>query len=211
MRRPAIIFDFGNVVAFFDYQRACDRLGAHVGENGEEFRERIMERGFADLARQFECGRVTAAEFERKALMQCGLEVTCDQFRAAWQDIFWLNEPVAGLIGHLKSADYLLILGSNTNVLHADYFRRQFAATLAHFDRLILSYEVGAMKPDASFYQACVAAARRPAGSCVFVDDLEENVAGARRAGLAAVRYIDTPTLIADLRCHGVELAPAES
>jgi glucose-1-phosphatase len=209
-RQPAIIFDFGNVVAYFDYQKACDRLGALLGQSGEGFRRRITNRGFADLARRFECGRLSADEFEREATVLCDLEVTRDQFRAAWQDIFWLNEPVAGLVGRLKSAGYTLILGSNTNVLHADHFRRQFAATLAHFDHLILSYEVGAMKPEAAFYQACVAAARRPAAMCLFVDDLDENVAGALRAGLSAVRYLDTATLIDDLRRLGVEVAPAQ-
>ncbi len=27
MREPAVIFDFGNVVGFFDYLKACERLG----------------------------------------------------------------------------------------------------------------------------------------------------------------------------------------
>ena len=27
MREPAVIFDFGNVVCFFDYFKVCERLG----------------------------------------------------------------------------------------------------------------------------------------------------------------------------------------
>ena len=49
-----------------------------------------------------------------------------------------------------------------------------------------------------------------PAASCVFIDDIAENVEGARRAGLTALHYVDTPTLIADLRRAGVEV-PGES
>jgi glucose-1-phosphatase len=210
MHRPAIIFDFGNVVAFFDYQRACERLGALVGESAGALRQRVNTQGFAELARRFECGGVSASEFERAATALCELKVSRAEFRAAWQDIFWLNEPVAELIGRLKSSGYTLVLGSNTNALHADHFRRQFAATLAHFDRLILSYELGVMKPEQAFYEACVAAARRPAASCLFVDDLAENVAGARRTGLAAVHYSDTRALIESLRALGVEVAPGE-
>ena len=79
------------------------------------------------------------------------------------------------------------------------HFRRQFASTLDLLDHLILSHEVGHMKPAPEFYAACVSAAGVPAGVCIFIDDLEENVDGARRAGLIGLHYVDTPTLIADL------------
>jgi FMN phosphatase YigB (HAD superfamily) len=42
--------------------------------------------------------------------------------------------------------------------------------------------------------------------SCVFIDDAPANVEGAPAAGLKAVHYRDTPTLIAELRRLGVEL-----
>ena len=66
--------------------------------------------------------------------------------------------------------------------------------TLDLFDRLILSYEVGHMKPSEEFYRACVTAADVPASSCVFIDDMIENVEGARRAGLEAIQFVDTPS-----------------
>ena len=57
MREPALIFDFGNVVAFFDYMNAFERLGARMGVSGEVFRQRIYGGGFAGLLAQFESGR----------------------------------------------------------------------------------------------------------------------------------------------------------
>ena len=57
MREPAVIFDFGNVVAFFDYLKACERLGPRLGLTAEAFRQRIVERGFAELLGRFECGK----------------------------------------------------------------------------------------------------------------------------------------------------------
>jgi putative hydrolase of the HAD superfamily len=139
-----------------------------------------------------------------------GLDLSYDEFVRGWEDIFWLNEPVARLIAFLKARGYTLLLGSNTNILHSTYFRRRFAPTFDVFDRLILSHDVGHMKPDRRFYQACVAAAGVPAASCLFIDDLPENVEGARRAGLTGLRYVETPELIAGLRLHGVEVPPGE-
>jgi glucose-1-phosphatase len=211
MRQRALIFDFGNVLAYFDYMKACERFGARLGLSAERFRERIVERGFADLLARFECGRMAAEAFAREFMGLAGILVPYQEFVADWQDIFWLNEPVARLIGLLKARDYPLLLGSNTNVLHAAHFKRQFAATLSLLDHLILSHEVGHMKPDQRFYEACVTASGRPAGSCVFVDDLAENVEGARRAGLIGLHVVGTPRLITDLRRLGIEVPPGES
>jgi FMN phosphatase YigB (HAD superfamily) len=44
----------------------------------------------------------------------------------------------------------------------------------------------------------------RGPGECLFVDDRPENVAGAARAGLPALRFVDAATLRRDLRARGV-------
>jgi HAD superfamily hydrolase (TIGR01509 family) len=204
MREPALIFDFGNVVAFFDYLKVCERLGAKLGLTAEAFRLRIVERGFAPLLGHFESGKIGPEEFAEEVMVRTGLTVTYDEFVDAWQDIFRINEPVARLIERLKSDGYTLLLGSNTNILHSTYYRRQFASMMALFDHLVLSHEVGHIKPSPEFYRACVAASGLPAAACVFVDDLAENVDGARKASMIGLHYIDTPALIADLTRLGV-------
>ncbi len=205
-RRPALIFDFGNVVAFFDYTRACDLLGPKIGLTGEALLLRVRERGLTPVLKQYERGAIGSEEFSRSVCDLIGLDVPHEEFAAAWADIFWPNEPVAHLIRDLKKSGYPLILGSNTNVLHSVQFRRQFAETLAHFDRLILSHEVGHSKPSAEFYHACAAAASAEPRDCVFIDDLPENIEGALAAGLVGVLFRDAPTLVEDLRGLGVDV-----
>jgi len=210
MRQPVLILDFGNVVGFFDYGKIFERFAPILGIEAGEVRLRLQEGGFAELLSQFECGRIAPTEFADNMMAQLGLKIPYEEFVRAWEDIFWLNEPLARLIAFLKTCGYTLILGSNTNVLHFVHFRRQFSETFDHFDRLIASHEVGQMKPAREFYEACVEASGVAAASCVFVDDLEENVEGARKAGLSAIRYVDTPTLIADLGRLGVEVPPGQ-
>jgi HAD superfamily hydrolase (TIGR01509 family) len=210
MHEYVLIFDYGNVVAFFDYMRACERFGSRVGLTGEEFRERIVERGFNQLMIQFESGRIAPEEFADQVMGLSGLSLPYHEFIALWQDIFWLNEPVARLIRFLKSRGYSLLLGSNTNILHAAHFRRKFAATLDLLDHLVLSHEVGFMKPDKGFYEACLSTAGVPAASCVFVDDVIANVEGAGELGLIGLHYRETPALIAELGRLGVEVPATE-
>jgi len=205
-RLPALIFDFGNVVAFFDYTRACQVFGAALGLSGETFLDRLRDRGFTPLLQRYERGAVTSEAFSKAVAELAGLDISHGEFATAWADIFRLNEPVAALTRSLKGRGFTLVLGSNTNDLHATHFRRAFAETLNDFDRLVLSYEVGHIKPSAEFYLACADAAGAAPCDCVFIDDMPENVEGARAAGLMAVLYRDTPALVDDLRRLGVEV-----
>jgi FMN phosphatase YigB (HAD superfamily) len=210
MRQPVLIFDFGNVVGFFDYLRACERFAGHVGMTGLAFRDLVIERGFPRLHAEFESGRIEPEAFAARLMEISGVRIPFPDFVRAWEDIFWLNDSVARLIAFLKTRGYLLYLGSNTNLLHAAFYRRQFAETLDLFDGFILSYEVGHMKPAREFFDACVKAAGVPALSCLFIDDIAENIEGAREAGLTAVRYVDAPTLMIDLARAGVEVPGSE-
>lgn len=209
MREPVLIFDFGNVVGFFDYLRACERFAGSLPISGPAFRDRLVERGFPRLLSAFESGQIAPEAFAEALMDLSGLKLPYEDFVRAWEDIFWPNESVGRLIAALKDAGYRIFLGSNTNVLHATFYRRQFAATLDLMDGFILSYEVGSLKPSRAFYDACVSAAGAPASSCLFIDDLAENVEGARQAGLSAIHYIDTPKLQEDLNAAGVAIPPS--
>jgi glucose-1-phosphatase len=210
VRKPVLIFDFGNVVGFFDYLRACERFAGHLGMTGPAFRDLLVDRGFPPLLAEFESGRIAPEVFAASMMELSGIRLPFADFVRAWEDIFWPNETVGRLIAFLKSKGYSLYLGSNTNVLHATFYRRQFAETLDLFDGFIFSHEVGHLKPAREFFDACVKTAGVPASSCVFIDDVAENVEGARAAGLIALYYVDTPTLIVDLRRAGVEVPSAE-
>ena len=208
MRLPALIFDFGNVVAHFDYRKAAARLGARLGLSGEELLDRLRPLGFSDLLKTYESGQMSAEAFSKALSDLIGLEIPHDEFIAAWADIFWANDSLAPLFGFFKRQGYTLVLGSNTNDLHAAQFRRQFAESLAHFDRLVLSYEVGHVKPSSVFYLACAEAAGADPGDCVFIDDLLENIEGARAAGLVGLHYRTTDQLLDDLEALGVDVPP---
>jgi putative hydrolase of the HAD superfamily len=117
---------------------------------------------------------------------------------AAFADIFKANEAVCALIPQLKP-HFRLLLGSNTNELHARRFRDQFAATLSHFDHLVLSYEIGVRKPRRAFFEHCQRLAACRAEECMFIDDLQGNIDGARAIGWRGVQYVPSLDLQAIL------------
>jgi putative hydrolase of the HAD superfamily len=198
-----IIFDFGNVVGLFNYAPTFRKLRSLTHLSEEEIRLALET---SDLPDCFECGQVSAEQFLERVIALCQLPVACDRdlLTAAWSDIFTPNHDVCALIPRLKPR-YRLLLGSNTNELHARQFRRQFADVLRHFDELVLSYEVGAMKPDPRFFQRCRELARCEAAQCVFIDDRADNIDGAGACGMQGIVYNDMAELRRTLAALGVE------
>jgi putative hydrolase of the HAD superfamily len=187
----AIIFDFGNVIGLFDYNVALAKIAPHSGLSLADISQAIDASGLED---DYESGRITSAVFLRELRQLCRLSCAEEFLQAAWCDIFQPNQDVCALIPRLASR-YRLVLGSNTNALHAAQFQKQFADVLTHFAALVLSHEVGHRKPRAEFFQRCRELAGCAPAECVFIDDLPANIAGARECGLHGIVYRDVEDL----------------
>jgi putative hydrolase of the HAD superfamily len=75
------------------------------------------------------------------------------------------------------------------------------------FDAVVVSYEVALSKPDPRIYALCLARLGVAPPVALFVDDREDNVEGARRAGLQALRFTGDETVPA-LRARLFGTAP---
>lgn len=166
-----------------------------------------------DLRRRLEddveSGRVGVDEFLRAFIERCELRCDVNFLLKACGDIFTPNPAVCDLVASLKGK-VRLVLGSNTNALHAAQFREQFADTLGNFDHLVLSHEIGTRKPKAEFFQECVRRAECEPGECLFVDDLRANIAGAEAIGMRGLVYHPGVDLKGELGGYGVRFVPVK-
>jgi HAD superfamily hydrolase (TIGR01549 family) len=198
-----IVFDFGNVLAFFDHGRALRQLVRHTDQTAEQLLELVYHD---DLMYRYERGEVTTAELFGAGCRVGGLRCTQDEFVAAFCDIFWHNPPMEELIPRLKRNGYRLVVASNTNAAHYAHFRDSFRDVLAHFDAIAVSHEASARKPHTKFFEYAHGFAGCARGECLFVDDVAENVTGARDFGWQAIRYTKFDELIPELRQAGVRV-----
>jgi len=106
----------------------------------------------------------------------------------------WFNmrPRMIELVRALRARSRALVLLSNIHHDGARYVRSgEGRAWSSAFDELVLSCEHRLAKPEAEIYGIAVRAANASAGECLFVDDSEANVEGARRAGLESFRFVD--------------------
>jgi putative hydrolase of the HAD superfamily len=185
MKITTVVFDFGNVLGFFSHQKAAEALARYTHLSPAQIKASYVATKLED---EYEAGRISTEDFRQQVTAACALRCTADEFDRAVGDMFTSNEEVCRLVPRLKPA-YRLVLLSNTNELHAAWFRRQFADTLAHFDALVLSHEVGCRKPDAAIYRRCETAVASTPAECLFIDDLPANIEGARACGWQGLVY----------------------
>ena len=72
------------------------------------------------------------------------------------------------------------------------------------FEGIVLSGEVGLVKPDAAIFRHLLETHGLEASTTLFVDDMERNVEGARRAGLQGLRFESVAALRSELAERGV-------
>jgi glucose-1-phosphatase len=190
MTRPrCLIFDFGNVIAFFDHHKAAAQLARLAASPVDP--QIVYDTVFSSsLEADYDSGRVTSAEFLTRLRQQLTLAAADDAIATAWNDIYQPNHAVATLVTTVKHHGMRLVLGSNTNELHYGWFRPVFAATLDLFDAEVLSFRIGCRKPDVRFFEACVRACRDVrAEDCLYVDDRADFIAAANAWGLPSIVY----------------------
>jgi len=198
----ALIFDMGNVLVYFSHERMCRQIGELVGRGGEDVRRDLMESG---LFARYETGQITTAAVHAQTERIFGMTIDPAALERAASDIFWRNESIEPVIDALAKLGLPLVLLSNTCDAHIRWIDGRFPV-LRHFPRRVLSFEVGAAKPDPAIFAAAARVAGVPPADCFFTDDTPGHVAAARQLGFGAVVYRDTPQLVAELRSRAVDL-----
>jgi epoxide hydrolase-like predicted phosphatase len=135
--------------------------------------------------------RISSLIFDTEASIQAALgEITMEHH---WHAIHELVDYLPSL-----RERYTLGLLSNANDdLRPMLIERWQIAGL--FDDMIISAEVGLMKPDRRIYELAVNRLGVQPDEAVFIDDLPVNVEGARIAGLQAIQYLNNQQVITEL------------
>jgi len=191
-----VISDMGKVILHFDRGIFYEKIAGFCPYSKDEV-ERLTLQNF-DIIVSFNEGAISPQEFYRLVISKLKAEIGYDEFYAIYSDVFFLNSSVLEIMKRLKR-NYKLILLSNTDVMHFTFIKKRFPEILI-FDDYILSYEVGAMKPDSRIYEEALKRTGFKPEECLFIDDTEENIEGAQRLGINVILMEPRTDLEAVLR-----------
>lgn len=190
-RIAVMVFDLGNVLLPFEYQKIIDRLEHVEGGLGRKFADYYKSN--YEIHRNFERGLYSIDEFVGIAMGVLENKVGREDFCQIYSKIFAVNEELVAVLPTLKR-NYRLVLLSNTNAIHEEYGWRGYGF-IKYFDKLILSQEVGAVKPEGKIYEAVESFTRSLPQEHFYVDDVPAYVAAAKERGWDAVQFVGNQEL----------------
>jgi HAD superfamily hydrolase (TIGR01509 family) len=203
-RPRVIVLDIGNVLVGLDWSRPVARIKQLFPQATNP--AGVLRR-LDSASGRYGLGLMTTEEFLKQAAQELGLEIDQETFISLWNDIFVERPYMLPFVQELREQGYILAVCSNTNELHIE-FLQSFAACFAEIQHPIFSHVVHAYKPDLAVYRAVEAATGQSAAEHLFLDDLAENVAGARVAGWDAICFETPEQAQQELRARGVRFTP---
>ncbi len=187
MPHTALIFDFGGVLMKTQSQAPRhawdDRLGLPHGTV-----ERVVHG--SESWRLAQIGRVSVADYWADVAAQLTIDdAQLPQLEADYFSADQLDPALMALIQELRGAGHPIALLSNDSPALLGKLIGLGIAQL--FDPLVISGDIGMMKPDPAAYRIALDRLAMPADQAVFIDDMPANIMGAQAIGMHAIQYHD--------------------
>ncbi|MEQ8660735.1 MAG: HAD family phosphatase [Gammaproteobacteria bacterium] len=181
----ALIFDLGGVVIEVDWMRVYRHWSRHSPLAPAEMARRFrMDGPYAEHER----GTLGAADYFTHLQAVMEHSGTLADMTAGWNAIFAGEIAETVELVRRIHRDIPCYLLTNTNPTHEAVWRRDYAPTIALFEEVFVSSTIGCRKPERAAFEAIADSAGLPVEKFLFFDDTDENVVGARDAGITAVQ-----------------------
>ncbi len=182
-----IIFDLGNVLLNLDFDasiKAFQELGLDKA---------VLDRqqAYADpVFYNLEVGKITPEFFRKKAReILNNPDLSDQQIDDAWYAMILDIPPHRVEAVQKLNKDYNVYLFSNTNQIHIERLRDEFMEQYGFefpslFKEAYYSHEIHDRKPELSSFEKVIDLSGVDPNESIFIDDLENNIIGAQKAGL---------------------------
>lgn len=191
--KRTIFFDLGNVLIFFSYQKMCEQAATYCDLDMELVKTMLDHYGDPHERGQIN-GKMIFDAFSQRSQKKLNFEILMNRV----SDIFRPNDPVISIAMQLKQKGHRLFLLSNTCDAHFNFALSQFPF-LKSFDGYVLSYEIGARKPEKKIYEKALEIAGCRKEECFYTDDILSYVETARSLDIDAEQYTTPHDLIQHL------------
>lgn len=202
MKITTLFFDIGGVILTNGWDHnARKRAAEHFSINYDEFNEK-HESVFI----QFEKGQLSLDEYlnhtiffkERNFLRSDFIEFMKTQ-----------SKPYDGsikVLEKLSEEKRYLLASINNESLELNHFRIKKFKLTNYFQAFFSSGFLNKRKPDVEIFQTALNVLQKNPEECFFIDDREENIDGAKKAGLNTIHLKEINKLYDLLENNGIKI-----
>lgn len=196
----AVIFDLGGVVIHWDsniaYRYFSERFGLEIED---------MKKSISKLSPSLQNGKIGEKEFWIRFFEFYGRSLPED-----WEDLWLkkfreearLNKDVMDIVNALKKNGYRVAMITNTEPSHDAWSRK--IGWYEPFELVIVSYKEKMRKPDNDIFELALQRLGLEGSECIFIDNREEHVLGAKDVGINAILFKNAEQLKEELKKYGV-------
>jgi 2-haloacid dehalogenase len=183
--RPVIVYDLGGVLIDWNPRHLYRGLFED---------EATMEWFLAEVCHgawneEQDRGRTFAAGIEEAAARHPDHRPLIEAYFARWGEMIAGEiDGAAAILEDLKDAGYELHALTNWSAETFPHARERFPF-LTWFESILVSAEVGLIKPDPAIFQLLLERIGRTPAECIYIDDNPKNVAGAAALGFDAIAF----------------------
>lgn len=201
MKITTIVFDIGNVLAAFCWEKHF----RNICDSEEQFLKLAKATVLDDAWNQFDKGALSEEALlqifigndpEIEGLIRRIFENVSDTIETYNYTHSWIRE--------LKEKGYRVLILSN----FSEKAYRECGEKLsfvAETDGAVISYREKLIKPDPEIYDLLVDRYGLIPAECVFLDDKQENIDGAKRIGMHGIVFTTKDAAITELEKLGVK------
>lgn len=186
-----LLFDLGGVLLNIDYNKTVNAFKAlNESENSIEYSQKIQ----TNLFDRYEIGEISTPHFLNLLKAEFPENVSIYDLTSAWNAMLgsFITENLDYVLELRKTHQIALL--SNTNDLHTSYFSRKLKELTGKklndfFDFTFLSHEIGKRKPNPETFLWVAEQLKCSPEQLYFIDDSQQHIDGAIKAGLQANLY----------------------
>ena len=152
----------------------------------------------------FKTGKMSETDYRNRVQQELNLSLSHEEIFQILRESYEINPEVEQLVKELKRKGYQLCICSNNFPTRIRELDKKFNF-LSLFDTVILSYEIGAMKPDKQIFEALLQKTGCQPAEIVYADDKESNLLEAKQLWISTFVFKDVEEYILNLKHLGVE------
>jgi epoxide hydrolase-like predicted phosphatase len=195
MSIKAVFFDLGGVILRTEFQAPRQQLADRLGLEYDDLYEIVF---YGDTGLKASMGEISSDDHWASVIKR--LRRPASELGAIRQEFFAGDIVDRTLVEYIRSlrGKYKTGLISNAwSDLRDFVVREKFDDA---FDGMIISAEVGALKPEARIFQLALERFGVKPKEAIFVDDVLENIEGCERAGMKGIHFKDAESTLQQLK-----------
>jgi len=200
-----VLFDMDNVLCDYDRATRVAYLAELAGMSSETVHNAIWDSGFELLG---DSGALEAADYLRGFGERIGYPLSLAEWVQARRHSMQADHAVLEIVDRLRQTVDIAVLTNNATLVadHIDTLLPELRPLFG--SRIYTSAQFKTAKPDPRCYRLCLSELQVAPETALFIDDLAQNVAGAKEAGLLAHQHTTPEALRQELSKYGLLEAP---